>query len=118
MTRSFIRPELAARLRPWRELAAAALTFAAGGWLFSLGGLLFRPLGAGVMLAAALWALGAWRRRRAAWSRCSQSPLPISQVLSRADSAAPQQKAFLCLPLSSVFSSNNRYTDVSVSRNT
>lgn len=64
MTRPFIRPELAAWLRPWRELAAAALTFAAGGWLFSLGGLLFRPLGAGVMLAAALWALGAWRRRR------------------------------------------------------
>lgn len=64
MSRPFIRPELAARLRPWREFAAAALTFAAGGWLFSLGGLLLRPLGAGVMLVAALWGLGAWRRRR------------------------------------------------------
>lgn len=64
MSRPFIRPELAARLRPWRETGAAVLTFAAGGWLFSLGGLLLQPLGLGVMLVAALWGLGAWRRRR------------------------------------------------------
>ncbi len=64
MNRPFIRPELAAKLRPWREFAAAVLTLAAGGWLFSLGGLLFLPIGAGVMLFAMLWGLGAWRRRR------------------------------------------------------
>ena len=64
MNRPFIRPELAAKLRPWREFVAAVLTLAAGGWLFSLGGLLFLPIGAGVMLFAVLWGLGAWRRRR------------------------------------------------------
>ncbi|UXU74929.1 MULTISPECIES: hypothetical protein [unclassified Paracoccus (in: a-proteobacteria)] len=59
-----IRPELAERLRPWAETAAALAATAAGLWLFSLGGWLFWPLGALVAGAAALWALDARRRMR------------------------------------------------------
>lgn len=61
---SLIRPELAARLRPWREVIAAGITAAAGLWVFSLGGLVFQPLGLAVLAVASLWCLGAWRRRR------------------------------------------------------
>ena len=59
-----IRPELVARLRPWREAIAAALTGAFGIWVFGRGGLLFQPLGGAILAFAALWGLGAWRRRR------------------------------------------------------
>ena len=61
---SLIRPELAARLRPWREVMAAGLTGAFGLWMFSWGGLVFQPAGLAVLTVAALWGLGAWRRRR------------------------------------------------------
>lgn len=64
MTRPLIRPEITARLRPWREVIAAGLTAAAGAYLFSLGGWLLRPVGLAVFVTAALWGLGAWRRRR------------------------------------------------------
>ncbi|PAU97180.1 hypothetical protein [Paracoccus salipaludis] len=59
-----IRPELVARFKPWREVAAAALTGAFGIWVFARGGLLFQPLGAAILALALLWGLGAWRRRR------------------------------------------------------
>lgn len=59
-----IRPELIARIRPWREVIAAALTGAFGIWMFSQGGLLFQPLGSAILALALLWGLGAWRRRR------------------------------------------------------
>ncbi|WP_246026732.1 hypothetical protein [Paracoccus luteus] len=59
-----IRPELVERVRPWREVIAAGLTAAAGAWLFSLGGLVFQPMGLAVIGVAAVWGLGALRRRR------------------------------------------------------
>ena len=59
-----IRPELVARLRPWREVIAAGLTGAFGIWMFAQGGLLFQPLGGAILALALLWGLGAWRRRR------------------------------------------------------
>lgn len=61
---ALIRPELVEAVRPWREVIAAGLTAAAGLWLFSLGGLVFQPLGVAVAAVAAVWGLGAWRRRR------------------------------------------------------
>ncbi|HRO14905.1 MAG TPA: hypothetical protein PLL33_07660 [Paracoccus sp. (in: a-proteobacteria)] len=60
---TLIRPELVHRLRPWREVIAAALTALAGLWVFSLGGLVFRPLGLAIGAVAVVWGLGAWRRR-------------------------------------------------------
>ncbi|QFQ89358.1 hypothetical protein F8A10_18525 [Paracoccus kondratievae] len=59
-----IRPELAEKLRPWAETGAALLATAFGLWVFSLGGWLFWPLGAGLAGASALWALDARRRMR------------------------------------------------------
>lgn len=59
-----IRPELAARLRPWREVLAALAATACGLWLFTLGGWLFWTLGAGLTAASGLWALDARRRMR------------------------------------------------------
>lgn len=59
-----IRPELVARFKPWREVAAAVLTAIFGIWVFAKGGLLFQPLGGAILAFAALWGLGAWRRRR------------------------------------------------------
>lgn len=61
---SFIRPELVERFRPWREVAAAALIAAFGGYVFSLGGLVFQPLGVAIAAVAVTWGLGAWRRMR------------------------------------------------------
>lgn len=59
-----IRPELVARFRPWREVAAAALAGAFGIWVFAQGGLLFQPVGGVILALALLWGIGAWRRRR------------------------------------------------------
>jgi hypothetical protein len=59
-----IRPELAARLRPWAETGAALAATAFGLWVFSLGGWILWPLGAVIAVAAALWALDARRRMR------------------------------------------------------
>lgn len=61
---TLIRPELAARLRPWREVIAAAVTGAFGVWVWSWGGLVFQPLGLAVLAVAAIWGIGAARRRR------------------------------------------------------
>lgn len=59
-----IRLELVARFKPWREVAAAALTAAFGIWVFAQGGLLLQPLGGAILGLALLWGWGAWRRRR------------------------------------------------------
>lgn len=59
-----IRPELIARVKPWREMIAAGLTGAFGIWVFAQGGLFFQPLGAAILAFALIWGLGAWRRRR------------------------------------------------------
>ncbi|WP_374634242.1 hypothetical protein [Paracoccus sp. (in: a-proteobacteria)] len=59
-----IRPELAARLRPWAETGAALAATGFGLWVFSLGGWILWPLGAAIAVAAALWALDARRRMR------------------------------------------------------
>ena len=59
-----IRPELAARLRPWAETGAALAATAFGLWVFSLGGWILWPLGAAISSIAALWALDARRRMR------------------------------------------------------
>ncbi|MDO5371261.1 hypothetical protein [Paracoccus sp. (in: a-proteobacteria)] len=59
-----IRPELVARFKPWREVAAAALTALFGIWVFAQGGLLLQPLGGAILGLALLWGWGAWRRRR------------------------------------------------------
>jgi hypothetical protein len=59
-----IRPELAARLRPWTETGAALAATAFGLWVFSLGGWILWPLGAVIAAVSALWALDARRRMR------------------------------------------------------
>lgn len=59
-----IRHDLAARLRPWREVIFAGLTAVFGIWLFFRGGWFFQPLGVGVVTLAAVWALAARRQMR------------------------------------------------------
>ena len=59
-----IRPELAAHLRRWREVIAALAVALAGLWLWTRGGLFYRPLGAGVIVIAAIWAVAARRQMR------------------------------------------------------
>ena len=59
-----IRPEVAAALWHWREVAAGGGVLAAGLWLIWLGGYLFVPLGVLVALGGAALALLAWRRLR------------------------------------------------------
>ena len=59
-----IRPELAERLRPWRELAAAVLVAVSGAWVFTWGGLVFQPIGIAVFAVAAVWGIDARRRMR------------------------------------------------------
>lgn len=59
-----IRPELARRLHPWREVIVAVLTGGFGIWIFNLGGLLFQPLGLAILALAAVWAVTARRKMR------------------------------------------------------
>lgn len=59
-----IRPELAARLRPWAETLSALAATAFGVWVISLGGWLFWPLGMMIGTVSAVWALDARRRMR------------------------------------------------------
>lgn len=59
-----IRPEIAARLRPWREVLIALAVCAFGLWVFSRGGLFFQPLGLAILAVAAIWVVTALRKRR------------------------------------------------------
>ncbi len=59
---SFVRPALARRLRRWSELAAAILAAIVGGFVMRLGGFLFLPVGALLMLLSLGWAMTALRR--------------------------------------------------------
>lgn len=59
-----IRPELAARLRPWAETLSALALVLFGIWVAALGGWVFRPMGGLIAVIAAIWALDARRRMR------------------------------------------------------
>ncbi|MRX49142.1 hypothetical protein GI374_01545 [Paracoccus sp. S-4012] len=50
-----IRPELAARLAPWRPAAAASTTAVLGAWLFTLGGWILWPVGAILAAVGVIW---------------------------------------------------------------
>lgn len=59
-----IRPELAARLAPWRAAAAAAALAAFGIWMATWGGYVFLPLGLTIAAAGAGWWVVEWRHLR------------------------------------------------------
>jgi hypothetical protein len=59
-----IRPEALARLRPWRETAAAGLVLLAGLWTATRGGPVLLASGAVLAVLAAAWGLAAFRRMR------------------------------------------------------
>ena len=59
-----IRPEVMARIVQLREVMAAAAFGLFGLWLVWLGGYVLLPLGAVVLVMAAVWALNALRRMR------------------------------------------------------
>ena len=61
---SFVRPELAARIRPLREVLVAGLFALAGVWLATRGGWVLFALGLAVWAVAGGWALTALRRLR------------------------------------------------------
>jgi hypothetical protein len=61
---SFVRPEIAATLRRWREVLVALAAALVGLWIASLGGLVTLSIGGIVVVAALALALLAWRRMR------------------------------------------------------
>lgn len=61
---SFVRPELAERLRPWREVAFAILLALVGAWIALRGGWILFVLGLAIWSVAGGWALTALRRMR------------------------------------------------------
>lgn len=61
---AFIRPELAQKLHPWREVIAAAICILFGIWIFTRGGMLFQPLGFVVAVIGLVWAITARRQMR------------------------------------------------------
>jgi hypothetical protein len=61
---SFVRPEVAAAARRWREPAAAAMVTGAGIWIAVQGGWVLLALGAAIAAVGAGWALLALRRLR------------------------------------------------------
>ena len=66
---SFLRPEVAATLRRWRAVIAAAAIGALALWLAARGGLFYLTLAALAGLAAAGLGLDGWRRARFARAR-------------------------------------------------
>jgi len=61
---SFVRPEIAAALRRWREAWAGAALATLGLWWLITGGLLLATIGALAAAAGAALAFTAWRRLR------------------------------------------------------
>lgn len=61
---SFIRAELVATARRWREVVAGAALATLGLWTATRGGYLLTPLGLALMVLGVAWALTAWRRLR------------------------------------------------------
>jgi hypothetical protein len=61
---SLIRPDLAERLRPWREVGVALLLALAGAWIALRGGWILFLLGLALWSVAGGWALTAFRRTR------------------------------------------------------
>ena len=59
-----IRPELAARLHPWREVLAAVALIGAGLWMFSWGGWIYGGVGAAMVAVGVIWGMDARRRMR------------------------------------------------------
>lgn len=59
-----IRPELQDQLRPWREVIAAVACLVFGAWVFTLGGYIFRPLGAFIVVVCLIWTVTARRQMR------------------------------------------------------
>lgn len=61
---TLFRPEVLAALHRWREVIVAGAVAVSGMWLIVLGGLLLIPVGAAVLVLAAVIARMAWRRVR------------------------------------------------------
>lgn len=59
-----IRPELAERFRPWREVAAAGASLAFGLWVFLRGGYFFQAIGVAILILGTIWAINARRNMR------------------------------------------------------
>lgn len=64
MTRPVIRPELTQAFRPWREVAAAAVTIGFAIWLFLRGGYFFQFLGLVILALGVVWIISARRQMR------------------------------------------------------
>ncbi len=91
-----IRPELAARLRPWRETAAAVAATLAGLWVTGLGGIVFLPLGLLLSGFAGVWALSALRRAR--FARAVAAPGMVEVDEGQIGYLGPAFGGFAALP--------------------
>ena len=92
---SFVRPEIAARLRRWREVLVGLGVVLAGGWLAGLGGWFFAGLGG--LVALARLGLGAAGLRRLRFRATGQAPGLVRTVEGQVGYFGPETGGFAAL---------------------
>ncbi len=92
---SFIRPDLARRLKRWSELAVAIMAALVGGFIMRLGGFLFLPVGALLTLLSLGWAMTALRRL--SFQRAVAAPGVVDVIEGQVSYFGPDFGGFVAL---------------------
>ena len=93
---SFLRPEVAALIRRWREVEIAAAVALAGLWLATRGGSFLALVGGGVVVLGCALALIGWRRLR--FSREATAPGIVRVVEGQMAYLGPFGGGFVGMP--------------------
>ena len=93
---TFLRPEVAALIRRWREVEIAAAVAVAGLWLATRGGSFLAVIGGGVVMLGGALAVIGWRRLR--FSREATAPGIVRVVEGQMAYLGPFGGGFVGMP--------------------
>ena len=93
---SFVRPELRQQAHRLREVIAAVGLVLCAAWVASWGGYLYLPLGLGLVVLGAGWAVQAWRRAR--FHQAGDAPGIVRVTEAQIAYLGPRVGGFVSLP--------------------